>query len=100
MALMTEGTDVYTRSCASCHGAQGQGGFGPQLAGNAFLASTGGVVNQILMGSPERGMPPFAAALNDQQIAAVATYIRNSWGNAFGAIAPAFVAQSRGATPG
>jgi mono/diheme cytochrome c family protein len=66
--------------------------------GNPVLASAAGVVNQILQGSPERGMPPFAPTLNDQQIAAVATYIRNSWGNDFGAIGADFVAQAR-ATP-
>jgi mono/diheme cytochrome c family protein len=97
MALMTDGGDVYARSCASCHGAQGEGGFGPQLAGNPFVGEMGGLVNQILGGSPERGMPPFAPTLNDQQIAAVATFVRNSWGNSYGAVAPAFVAQARGA---
>jgi mono/diheme cytochrome c family protein len=34
-------------------------------------------------------MPQFAGTLKDAQIAAVATYIRNSWGNEFGAITEA-----------
>jgi mono/diheme cytochrome c family protein len=31
-------------------------------------------------------MPGFAAKLNDEQVAAVATYVRNSWGNKAGAV--------------
>jgi mono/diheme cytochrome c family protein len=40
-------------------------------------------------------MPAFGEALNDQQIADVASYIRNSWGNHFGAVDPQQVARVR-----
>jgi hypothetical protein len=42
------------------------------------------VVGQILVW--RRVMPSFAKTLNNDQIAAVATYIRNSWGNSFGPV--------------
>ena len=32
------------------------------------------------------GMPPFAQSLSDDEIAAVVTYIRVSWGNSGGAV--------------
>jgi mono/diheme cytochrome c family protein len=40
-------------------------------------------------------MPSFAWKLSDQEIADVATYIRNSWGNAAPAVAESDVAQLR-----
>jgi len=40
-------------------------------------------------------MPPFGDKLNDQQVAAVATFIRNAWGNHFGEVKPQAVAEVR-----
>ena len=39
--------------------------------------------------APNTGsMPAYAAQMSDQQIADVATYIRNAWGNAAPAVTP------------
>jgi mono/diheme cytochrome c family protein len=77
------GIQVYKQArCYACHGEQGFGGVGPSFRQDRFLAIGDYVIAQILLG---RGiMPSFAEALNDEQIAAVATYIRDSWGNGFG----------------
>ena len=40
-------------------------------------------------------MPAYAWKLNDQQIAAVATYVRNSWGNTAPPVSPGQVASLR-----
>ena len=40
-------------------------------------------------------MPPFGGELSDVEIASVGTYIRNNWGNQFGAISPEKVAAAR-----
>ena len=40
-------------------------------------------------------MPAYAAKLSDQEIADVATYIRNSWGNAAPAVTPGEVKRAR-----
>jgi mono/diheme cytochrome c family protein len=40
-------------------------------------------------------MPSFAWQLNNEQIAAVATYVRNHWTNPAGAVSPAEVAKQR-----
>lgn len=96
-ALMEEGALVYRRvaNCAGCHGNEGAGDFGPRLAGDRYLASVGGVVGIILGGFTDRGMPAFTADLDNRQVAAVATFVRNSWGNEFGLVREEWVANRR-----
>lgn len=96
-ALMEEGEVVFRRTanCAGCHGNEGQGGFGPALAGNDYLAGVGGVIGIILGGFEDHGMPAFADDLNDREVAAVATFVRNAWGNDYGIVREAWVATRR-----
>ena len=47
-----------------------------------------------IIGNAERGMPGFTQ-LNDASIAAIATHVRNSWGNAFDPVAADEVAGYR-----
>lgn len=88
------GKHVFMQArCFACHGEYGFGGVGPRFRENRFLGMGDYVVGQILVG---RGlMPSFADALTDQQIAAVASYVRTSWGNSFGAVKPQEVAKLR-----
>jgi mono/diheme cytochrome c family protein len=92
--LLSFGKPIYDRECASCHGATGQGmpPHYPALAGNQSIQMVS-AVNAIRMvlnggyppgtaGNPmPYGMPPFAHRLSDDEVAAVVTYIRTSWGN-------------------
>ena len=81
----TQGAEIYKQSgCVVCHGGLGTGGFGPKLAGDPMLAISPFVAAQILIGRGQ--MPAFGDKLSDPQIAAVAQYIRNSWGNEFGPV--------------
>jgi mono/diheme cytochrome c family protein len=92
--VMTAGEAVYTKNCASCHQAKGQGEApAPPLAGNSRLRDEKLVLGQILMGGEY--MPAFGFQLSDAEIAAVATYIRNSWDNKHGPVAPGQVAAMR-----
>lgn len=60
--------------CASCHGERGEGGARtPRIAGNGFTFAPGNVVYQILEGGGP--MPPFAR-LSDNEIAAIANFVR------------------------
>jgi len=93
--LMELGRQVFARNCAVCHGDQGQGGIGPAFAGNSALARNDMVIPMILDGFPDHGMPAWRNRLTDEEIAAVATFIRNSWGNAFGPIVEEQVAEAR-----
>ena len=45
-------------------------------------------------------MPPMATVLTDEEVAAVLTYIRRSWGNQASPVDVAFVARVRGAAAG
>ena len=92
---MTSGAAVYACACVACHEANGEGTprIYPPLPGNANLQSAdpSSAIAIILDGAqtmttpraPNTGsMPAYAEQLSDQQIADVANYIRNSWGNA------------------
>ena len=71
----------------------GRGGVGPDFVGDRFLTVGDYVIAQILMGRGQ--MPGFADRLSDDQIAAVASYIRQSWDNKLGDLSPDQVKQLR-----
>ena len=93
-ATMETGRRIYAQWCAMCHGDEGKGfppGF-PPLANNQSIemASPVNPIRMVLNGgyapatrkNPRPyGMPPFAHLLDDEQVAAVVTYIRVAWGN-------------------
>lgn len=83
-ALMAEGRTQFSRNCMACHGAEGQGGAGPSLAGMQALSDSTFVISTIIVGRTHHGMPAFGPMLDDNQIASIATFVRNSWGNDFG----------------
>lgn len=98
-AQLALGEQVYQRHCVDCHGANGQGApFAyPALAGNRAVtqASHVNTVQAILsggfapatVGNPQPyGMPPYRTLLTDVEVAAVASFIRQSWGNQAGAV--------------
>lgn len=105
--LMAEGKSGYANNCASCHGAEATGNaeLYPPLA-NDPVANGGSVDEHIaivlkgLSGKTINGvaytgaMTPFGH-LTDNQIAAIITFERNSWGNAGGVVEPAQVAAAR-----
>ncbi|RDI94724.1 cytochrome c [Meiothermus sp. QL-1] len=86
-ALKAKGEQVYGMSCAGCHQANGQGmpGVFPALAGSKNVADKAYTINILLKG---KGNMPGFAQLSDEELAAVATYIKNSWGNNFGGVTP------------
>ena len=99
-ALWQEGEAIYAEHCADCHRRNGQGlpKAIPALAANEFVTGDPQGVIQILLdgrqGSLGR-MPAWGRLLTDQQLAAVATYIRQAWGNQAEAVTPEQVAKQR-----
>ena len=77
---MTEGEAIADKTCKQCHGPQGQGMVGPPLRQNVENAR--GVIRVVLLGNGD--MPPIGAKFSDRELAAVVTYVRNSWGNQYG----------------
>lgn len=88
------GASLYATNCGACHQATGMGlpGAFPALKGNAAVLDANpakqiGVILDGLHGEAINGtsyataMPPFAAALNDADIADIANHERSSWGN-------------------
>jgi mono/diheme cytochrome c family protein len=105
---MRRGGALYEQHCAQCHGAdgKGKGRDWPPLAGNIGVTAPypGNVIHMVLQGgfapatpgNPRpHGMPPFGQTLSDDDVAAVATYVRNSWGNAAGGATSLQVKQAR-----
>lgn len=106
--VMAAGGQVYEQHCAACHGDRGQGvpGIVPALAGNraVTLASHVNLVQQIRQGGfppttagnrQPFGMPPYGPLLSNDEIAAVATYLRQSWGHLASPVSPLDVLRVR-----
>ncbi len=77
------GQELYETVCQACHMAEGKGavaaGYYPALAKNETLAEASYPIYVLLNGL--KGMPPVGKMMNDEQIAAVVTYIRTNFGN-------------------
>ena len=86
--LMDEGKRIYLEYCAECHQTDGQGWstLYPNLAGNPIvtLHDPQPIIETVKYG--QGSMMPFRSKLTGHQIAAVLTYIRNSWGNSAAAV--------------
>lgn len=74
------GAEVFAKTCSGCHGANGQGGVGPRLAGNDDVRDRAFVERRVRDGGGI--MPAFDGGLSDDQIEAVVDHVRSSWGNA------------------
>jgi mono/diheme cytochrome c family protein len=107
-AAMRAGAAIYKDSCAACHRDSGAGEahLFPRLAGSAMVQSDNAttLVRVVLQGARAAStadmpttpaMPAFDWRLDDAQVAAVLTYIRNSWGNAAAPVAASDVQVQR-----
>jgi mono/diheme cytochrome c family protein len=78
-AASAPGADVFAANCASCHGSDGGGSAGPDLADGAMVDAYPAIEDEIAViteGSPT--MPAFADRLTPEEIEAVAAYTRDS----------------------
>ncbi|MDJ0813613.1 MAG: cytochrome c [Woeseiaceae bacterium] len=107
--VMARGESVYYANCVACHLPAGTGleGAFPPLAGSDYLeGDRSRVIATILYGRQGpitvngveyNGVMPKFAHLNDAEVAAVVTYIFQSWGNDLPAMGPEEVAAVRAA---
>lgn len=95
-----QGAQVFAKNCSPCHGAQGEGGVGPKLAGGEAKLTFPNQADHIAWvdtgsaphkgqpyGDPNRpggqhiarsgGMPPFKGTLTDAEIQNVVTFERD-----------------------
>ena len=89
---ITEGILVYKNNCANCHQNKGQGlaALYPPIANSDYLANKNSVICLIRYGQQgpikvngktyNRPMPA-QPQLSDLEVAELATYIYNQWGN-------------------
>jgi mono/diheme cytochrome c family protein len=114
--VVQAGSTLYDVHCGTCHLPTGLGGpdTGPRLAGVPVVQSgnPASLINVILYG-PEvvepatsttqeastashwKEMEPFADKLDDEEVAALASYLRSAWGNKAGAVTAEQVAKQR-----
>ena len=92
---MQVGEAIFIDTCSACHTRNGAGveHMFPKLAGNVITTQDdpSSLVRIVIAGGraaatdafpTSPSMPSLGYRLNDAQIAAVVTYVRNSWGNA------------------
>ena len=114
-ARREQGRVLYDKHCADCHGDNGEGAVTPDgryayppLAGNRTVTqeppanlvraiAVGGYAPATAANPRPFGMPPFATTLGDAEIAAIATYVRTSWGATASEVSPTLVQRYRGA---
>lgn len=98
-----DGKRLFENTCAACHQSTGEGVSGafPPLAGSDKVNSPEAeeVIKIVLEGYdelPNYGpMPPFGDQLSDEEVAAILTYERSSWGNDASAVNPEDVKEVR-----
>jgi cytochrome c oxidase subunit 2 len=77
-AAATIGKQEWTGVCATCHGNLGQGGYGPNIAGNALLVQAAGLTQILRNGfnGPIGAMPPVGDTWSSAQIDALIAYAK------------------------
>lgn len=113
--LFIKGKEIYGRdgNCSTCHQPDGQGlaasGFPPLADTNWVLGDEERLIKLVLKGLQgpievqgeeypgQVPMTPFEGMLNDEEVAAVLTFVRNSFGNEAPAITPEEVSEVRAA---
>lgn len=106
--LFETGKQTYTMLCAACHQPNGQGmdGLAPPLVDSEWVVGKPDILPRVVIHgltgpikvngtSWSLEMPPLGAALSDEQVAGVATYIRREWEHTASAVSVDFVKQIR-----
>jgi mono/diheme cytochrome c family protein len=107
-SMMTAGQAIYRDQCSACHGLDGRGVamLFPSLAQSslAHASDPTSAIRLVLRGGRSvatkgeptaPAMPSFGWQLNDEQVAAVLSYIRNAWQTAAAPVSAETVAKAR-----
>jgi mono/diheme cytochrome c family protein len=108
---MVAGAAIYRDQCSACHAIDGKGvaGLFPSIADSSMVKSDDPTtsIRIVLRGARSvgtqaqptaAGMPSYGRQLDDAQIGAVLTYMRNGWGAAAAPVGAADVARVRSDT--
>ena len=107
-ARFEQGKELYALICGSCHQPHGRGqeGLAPSLLNSDWVLGSAERMTQIVLHGLQGPividgeewnlfMPGLVDVLNDEQLAAVMTYVRREWGHAASPVDPEFVADIR-----
>jgi mono/diheme cytochrome c family protein len=106
--VMTSGAAIYRDQCSACHGLDGKGiaELFPSVADSSMVKSDDPTtsIRIVLRGARSvgtnaqptaSGMPSYGKQLDDDEVGAVLTYLRNTWGGAAAAVTPEQVSNVR-----
>lgn len=97
--LAEKGAQQYQLNCSACHDASGEGmpGLGKPLIGSDWVLGDETKLIRIVLHGKEgdQGMMPPMGTLSDENIAAILSHIRRSWGNEAGFVQPKAVSTVR-----
>ena len=72
------GEELWEGTCAKCHGLDGEGGYGPRIAGSELLQDPEAIEKLLLEG---RGnMPPVGRDWDDEEMQALTDYLEQNLG--------------------
>jgi cytochrome c oxidase subunit 2 len=74
----TVGKEIFTGTCAKCHGLAGQGDIGPKVAGNALLAQPQTL--EALLRNGKNKMPAVGKLWSDDEMRAATDYLKEHFG--------------------
>lgn len=78
---LADGKAIYEKNCVACHAVNGGGGVGPNFTDDYWIH--GNSINEVFKvvkyGVPEKGMIPWEAQLNPEQMQNVSSYILNEF---------------------
>lgn len=74
-ATVAGAQELYSRYCASCHGAEGKGAFGPDLSGDYKYGKTAMAVEESIAFGRPGNMPAFEKKLSSEEIKTLTDYI-------------------------
>jgi len=107
-ARLAAGRAIYFDNCAACHDASGTGVpyiYAPLAGSNKVTADEPSAAIRIILGGAQAvpteaapgpiAMPAFDWKLDDEQVADLVTYLRQSWGNNASEISAGMVADMR-----
>lgn len=99
--LFNAGREIYANICAGCHQEAGRGSdIAANLDGSKYVTGRPEILARILLSGKEGAiglMPPAGAAMSEEEVAAIMTYIRGHWSNRAPAVSPASVKEWRAA---
>jgi cytochrome c oxidase cbb3-type subunit 3 len=77
--ILSLGRQRFIKTCAACHGDNGQGLIGPNLADDFWIhgGKVTDVFTTIVKGVPAKGMPTWGRSIPQDEIAALVSYIRS-----------------------